>query len=277
MPQLIPMRTGRILEVQEYGEPNGHPAFFFHGLIGSHYQASYIDEQARQHGLRVIAPNRPGVGRSEFIERQSPLEAVPDVEDLAASLQIEAFSVIGISGGTPYCWRVSTASVRGSAPRRSSAVWAHRDCPTLLAAWTAPAAVMEVGSRYPQLAKQESRRWGRFRVDPRRFLDRLVATWPEPDRALFQRPEIFDLFLCDLRQVFVEGNGPETFAQELRLYRHYGFSLSDLSPDRHVTLWHGLDDIIVPPTMAWQMTQALPCCEAHLVPGGQSWRSRSRI
>lgn len=102
MPRLISTRTGRILEVEEYGEPGGHPAFFFHGLIGSHYQASYINAQARLHGLRVIAPNRPGVGGSEFIERTSPLDAVLDVEDLAAALQLDEFSVIGISGGTPY-------------------------------------------------------------------------------------------------------------------------------------------------------------------------------
>ena len=270
MPNLIRTRTGRILELQEYGDPRGHPAFFFHGLIGSHYQASYIHEQARRHGLRVIAPDRPGVGGSEFIQRQSPLEAVPDVEDLAASLKIDEFSLIGISGGTPYAlsclYRLgarirTTTIISGMGPTRLPHALGGMDRARRLA--------LEIGSRYPHLAKQESRRWGeRFRAGPRRFLDRLVATWPEPDRVLFQRQDIFDLFLCDLRQVFIEGNGPETFAQELRLYRHYGFSLSDLPAESHVTLWHGLDDIIVPPAMAWQMTQALPCCEAHLVPGG---------
>jgi hypothetical protein len=34
-----------------------------------------------------------------------------------------------------------------------------------------------------------------------------------------------------------------------------------------VTLWQGLDDIIVPPAMAWEMTRVLPCCESHFVPG----------
>jgi hypothetical protein len=35
-----------------------------------------------------------------------------------------------------------------------------------------------------------------------------------------------------------------------------------------VTLWHGLDDIIVPPSMAWRMATTLPRCECHFVPGG---------
>jgi pimeloyl-ACP methyl ester carboxylesterase len=35
-----------------------------------------------------------------------------------------------------------------------------------------------------------------------------------------------------------------------------------------VTLWQGLDDIIVPPAMSWRMAQILPRCEVHFVPGG---------
>ena len=96
------MRSGRKLEVLGYGDDAGHPVFFFHGLIGSHHQASYISDQARQKGLRIIAPNRPGVGISEFTERKSPLDAVGDVEDLAEALELDEFSLIGLSGGAPY-------------------------------------------------------------------------------------------------------------------------------------------------------------------------------
>jgi pimeloyl-ACP methyl ester carboxylesterase len=66
---VIVVQSERKLEVEEYGDPAGHPVFFFHGLIGSHYQASYVAEQAEREGLRIIAPNRPGVGRSEFVSR----------------------------------------------------------------------------------------------------------------------------------------------------------------------------------------------------------------
>src|SRR5206468_10678089 len=102
MGSTLVMRSGRSLEVREYGDADGHPIFFFHGLIGSHHQASYIDDQARRHGLRIIAPNRPGVGRSDFLTRKTSLEVVPDVEDVILALKLGEFSVIGISGGTPY-------------------------------------------------------------------------------------------------------------------------------------------------------------------------------
>ncbi len=268
--ELFITRSGRPLEVQEYGDRAGHPALFFHGLIGSHYQASYIASEAKRHGLRIIAPNRPGVGRSQFVHRDTALEVVPDVEDLTAALKIDQFSMIGISGGTPYAlaclYRLgpriaSTTIISGMGPMRLPGALQGMDRQRRMA--------LEVGSRYSHLAKNEARRWGeRFRSQPAAFLRALVLTWPATDQEIFARPEIFDLFLQDLRQVFMDGDGPETFAQELRLYRNYRFSLAELPRDGHVTLWQGLHDVIVPPVMGWKLAQAIPSCEAHFVPGG---------
>ena len=270
MEHILVVRSGRRLEVREFGDPGGHPAFFFHGLIGSYHQASYIDEQAKERGLRVIAPNRPGVGRSEFTGRRTPLDAVPDVEDVADALKLGDFSVIGISGGTPYALatlsrlggRVRTATViSGMGPMRLPGALRGMDRRRRV--------FLEVGSRYPHLARRAFRKASdRFRADPERFLDRLIATWSAPDRLLFRRRDIFDLFLRDLHQVFTEGNGPEGLSQELTVYRDYGLSLGCLPADRRVVLWQGLSDTIVPPTMAWAMARVIPNCEAHFVPGG---------
>jgi pimeloyl-ACP methyl ester carboxylesterase len=129
--------------------------------------------------------------------------------------------------------------------------------------------VLEVGSRYPHLAMRFFQKAQyRFRANPDRFLDRLIATWALPDQQAFQRKEVYDLFMKDLEQVFIEGKGPETLSQELAIYRNYGFSVKDLLANRRVTLWHGLADNIVPATMAWAMSQTLPNSEAHIVPGG---------
>jgi pimeloyl-ACP methyl ester carboxylesterase len=270
MVNLFVMRDGRNLEVCEYGDPQGHPIFFFHGLVGSHHQASYVAEQARRGGLRILAPNRPGVGRSDFVARRSPLDVVPDVEDVADALGLEHFSLIGISGGTPYALatlhrlarRVRTATViSGMGPLRlPGALQGMRRSRRLS---------LKISSRYPELAKPSFRRWtDHVRKDPKRFLDRLVSSWALPDRELFRRKEIYDLFLRDLHQVFVEGKAPESLSQELRLYGNFGFALGELPKDRRVVLWQGLSDNIVPPAMTWKMAQSIPNCEAHFVPGG---------
>ena len=144
------MRDGRKLEVTEYGDRAGHPAFFFHGLIGSHHQASYISDEAGRTGLRIIAPNRPGVGRSEFIARKTALESVSDVEDVASALELDEFSLIGISGGTPYALaalsrlahRVKTVTViSGMGPMRLRGALRGMDRRRRIA--------LEVGSRLP--------------------------------------------------------------------------------------------------------------------------------
>ncbi len=264
------MRSGRKLEVEEYGAPAGHPVFFFHGLIGSHYQASYVADQAEREGLRIIAPNRAGVGRSEFVSRTSAIDAVDDIEDVASALGLDGFSVIGISGGTPY----ALAAACRLGPRIRTVTIISGMGPTRL-----PGALhgmerrrrlfLGAGSRYPELARRFFLAAGdRFRADPNGFVRRLVSTWSLPDRQLFERQEVCDLFLKDLHQVFTDGIGAEGLAQELTIYRKNGFSLDAVPASQRVTLWHGLSDTIVPPAMAWKMVHVLPNAEATFIPGG---------
>jgi pimeloyl-ACP methyl ester carboxylesterase len=259
-----------MLEVRQYGDPAGLPAFFFHGLIGSHHQASYIDQPARELGLRIIAPNRPGVGRSDFTARRSPAEAITDVEDVALALGLGEFSVIGISGGAPYALaalhqlgsRVRTVTlISGMGPiRLPGALRGMRRSDRI---------GLEVATRFPRLARREFVRWSEsFRSDPQRFLERFIAKLVPTDRRLFREGALYDLFLQDLRQVFLEGIGPDGLVQEVVGFRKFELPLGTLPADRRVCLWHGLSDDLVPPAMAFEMAWRLPCCEAHFVPGG---------
>lgn len=270
MTNTLLMRSGRRLEVGEYGDAGGHPVLFFHGLIGSHHQASFIAEEARRRGLRIIAPNRPGVGRSEFTVRRSPFDVVEDVETVADAFRLDDFSVIGISGGAPYALatlarlgpRVRTATlISGMGPMRLPGA--------LRGLRRSDRIALEIGSRRPRLAVRVFRRWSdRFRADPDRFLDRFIAKLGPHDRRLFQRAELRNLMIQSLRQVFLDGDGPEGLAQELVVFRNFVLPLERLPADTCVILWHGLADDLVPPAMSYQMARRLPNCEAHFVRGG---------
>jgi pimeloyl-ACP methyl ester carboxylesterase len=266
----IVTRSGRMLEVWQYGDPTGSPVFFFHGLIGSHHQASYIDEPARRAGLRIIAPNRPGVGRSEFTPRSSALEAVPDVEDTARTLGLGEFSVIGISGGAPYAlatlhqlrFRVRSATlISGMGPIRLRGA--------LRGLRLSDRIGLEIVTRSPRLARREFERWNEsFQQCPTRFLERFIAKLVPSDRALFENCVLSNLFRQDMDQVFRVGCGPESLTQEVVGFRNLRLPLETLPRDRRVVLWHGLSDDLVPPAMSYQMARRLPNCEAHFVPGG---------
>jgi len=98
------LEDGRTLGYAEYGAPDGRPVFVFHGFPGSRLTWSAFDPQdcAGELGLRVIAPERPGYGLSEFQRGRELLDWPEDVLALADPLGLERFAVLGLSGGGPY-------------------------------------------------------------------------------------------------------------------------------------------------------------------------------
>ena len=95
------------VEVVECGDPTGLPVFFMHGWPRAGGQCGVFLEAAREHGVRMIAPNRPGIGRSTPDPRHSMAGWASTVGALADALQIRRFRILGVSGGGPYA--LSTA------------------------------------------------------------------------------------------------------------------------------------------------------------------------
>ncbi|MCG8093020.1 MAG: alpha/beta hydrolase, partial [Candidatus Thiodiazotropha endolucinida] len=100
--KLVKLPDSRHLAYAEYGDPEGVPAIYLHGFPGSRLEARLFDLPARQHGLRVIAPDRNGLGLSDPKPGRRLIEWAVDVEALADNLKLERFFLIGISGGGPY-------------------------------------------------------------------------------------------------------------------------------------------------------------------------------
>ncbi|WP_433944306.1 alpha/beta fold hydrolase [Paenibacillus sp. SN-8-1] len=92
----------RVLAFTEYGDTSGIPIFVLHGTPGCRHLFEPDEPISRELGLRLISPDRPGMGRSSP-KMQRGLEDWPDdMAKLADALGIEKFGVIGISGGGPY-------------------------------------------------------------------------------------------------------------------------------------------------------------------------------
>ena len=88
------------LAYHEYGDPNGHPIFYYHGT-GSHINGMLLHKPALKFGFRIIAPDRPGVAQTDFRQGWTLLEYAQVLADLADHLGIGSFGAIGISGGGP--------------------------------------------------------------------------------------------------------------------------------------------------------------------------------
>ncbi len=94
---------GRTLAYAEFGQPDGYPVMYFHGAPSSRLEPLLIgDAVLSRFGLRVIAPDRPGMGGSDFQPNRTFSDWPKDVIALANALGLEQFAVLGNSGGGPY-------------------------------------------------------------------------------------------------------------------------------------------------------------------------------
>jgi pimeloyl-ACP methyl ester carboxylesterase len=93
---------GRILAVEEAGDPNGRPVLVHEGTPNSRhlYPPAAIDAAAR--GLRLISYDRPGYGGSTPQPGRSVADCAADVRAICAELGISRLAMWGISGGGPH-------------------------------------------------------------------------------------------------------------------------------------------------------------------------------
>jgi len=100
---IISLPDGRKLAYAEFGKPDGHPVLYCHGSYSARLEPLLIGEEVfRQYGLRVIATDRPGMGESDFQPNREYTDFTKDIVFLADALGVEKFSVLAISGGSPY-------------------------------------------------------------------------------------------------------------------------------------------------------------------------------
>lgn len=104
------------LEYFPMGPEEGRPIFYFHGCPGSALEISWLpSEFLYEASIRLIAVNRPGFGRSDFLAQRTLLDFAHRIADLAAELNITQYDVLGFSAGGPYalaCAHANSGQVR---------------------------------------------------------------------------------------------------------------------------------------------------------------------
>src|SRR5689334_19202051 len=96
----ITLPDGRRLAYAEFGDPGGNPVLYFHGAPSSRLEPLLVGDEAwGRKGLRVIAPDRPGIGGSDFQHGRGFSNWPTDVVALADALGLDRFAVLGNSGG----------------------------------------------------------------------------------------------------------------------------------------------------------------------------------
>lgn len=99
--RVVDLPDGRRVGVWEYGDPDGFPVLAFHGNPACGVGFAAADVAATRLGLRLLAPDRPGIGASTP-QDWTVRSYAAIVDALVTELGIERFAVWGYSGGGPY-------------------------------------------------------------------------------------------------------------------------------------------------------------------------------
>ena len=97
-------KTGRIIAFSEVGDPDGFAVICCVGMGLTRYLTTFYDELAWTLRLRLITPDRPGIGESEpcLDGTGMPLNWPDDVELICDHLGIVKFSLLAHSAGALY-------------------------------------------------------------------------------------------------------------------------------------------------------------------------------
>lgn len=184
--QHVRLPSGRLLAYHEYGGPDGAPIFYFHGSPSSSLEWDLFggEELANSLNIRVIVPDRPGLGRSEFQSGRRIGDWPADVVALADQLALARFAVLGYSGGCPYATACAlkiperltrVGIVSGTAPFDEPGLSSGID-PTSLR-------LMQLARTKPRLSRLTLRLMGLMaRFAPRQIVKGAMATLPAPDQ-----------------------------------------------------------------------------------------------
>lgn len=271
MPKLnrqFQLLDGRKLGYDEYGVSDGKPLFYFHGSPSSRVEARlYISEDMLQSfGVRLIAVDRPGMGRSDFQPNRNLLDFSKDILSLADHLKIERVAILAYSLGGPYALACAYAI-----PERLKKMGIVSGA----ALFTDPQlmSIINEGTRKFLTMPREKPLLSRLflwmmlgvmpRIAPKKFIAGAAAVLPEMDRAVVSDPEVQRGFIHAMYEAMRQGTRG-AFHESLLSVTDYGFRLQDIRTP--IQLWHGEADKNIPVEMARFVASVIPNCEAGFYP-----------
>ena len=102
MERTVHTPDGRVLAVEDWGDPAGRPVIVHMGTPNSRLLYGPHVADAAERGLRLISYDRPGYGGSSPRPGRTVADCAADVRVICAELGIDRMATWGISGGGPH-------------------------------------------------------------------------------------------------------------------------------------------------------------------------------
>ncbi len=100
---------GRWMAWSDSGDPQGWPVLMCHGFIGSGHESHPDASHLRALGIRLLIPERPGCGDSDYLAARTIGDWPADVAHLVNHLGIVTFGVVSWQFGAPYALELARA------------------------------------------------------------------------------------------------------------------------------------------------------------------------
>jgi pimeloyl-ACP methyl ester carboxylesterase len=263
--RVVRLRDGRSMGFAQYGARDGFPIVNAHGGLACRLDVAAADPIATECGIRLISPDRPGVGLSDPKPGRTVLDWAHDVGELLDQIDVDRFAVMGWSMGGQYAAAVGhalrhrvtrVAIIAGALPLTEPGVF--EELPAMDRFLT------RMSQRAPWLTQQWFRMM-RFaaRVAPG-FYGRLAARELGPADGAVIRDEGFATFARMSGEAARQLPG---VVEEYRAWmRPWGFAPEDLAVP--VDVWAGTQDELVNASWPHRLAARIPGATLNIRGGG---------
>lgn len=264
--QQILLSSKHHLGFAEFGSPQGLPVFYCHGFPASRLEGKLYEQAALRNHVRMIVADRPGFGLSDPKSLPTVADWPDDLVELADHLNIQRFTVLGVSGGGPYALAcayripdrlVSVGVVCGLGPVYQQWALEKMKWPARLGFSLAKHAPSLLPIVYGNLTATLMR----WRPEVCQTL--LTISAPESDHQVLKKDEVMVPLFASLREAL--RNGTQGVLADFRRYANdWGFHPQQI--DLPINLWHGTADSLVPIEHAYYFDKTLPHVSSNYIP-----------
>ena len=262
---VVRLRDGRSLGFAQYGCADGVVVVNAHGGLVGRLDVGAARPFADQAGIRLISPDRPGIGLSDRLPGRTLLDWADDIAELVDHLGVDRFYAMGWSMGGQYAAALGyampsrvrrVAIIAGALPLIEPAVFAQ--LPLFDRAYT------RLSQRAPWVARQCFRTMALMAHTAPTLNGRLAAWGLGGADAGVLRAEGVDNFSA------VSYEGLRRASGVIDDYRAWalpwGFAPEDI--DVPVDIWSGTEDPLVPSSWGDALAQRIPNATHYRRPGG---------
>ncbi|WP_343067741.1 alpha/beta fold hydrolase [Halobellus ruber] len=247
---------GRQLAYATYGDPEGIPVLVLHGTPGSRRLGSVFDRKANRAGIRILAPDRPGYGRSAAWPEYSVDDAGRVITAVLDDAGVRTAGLVAFSGGAPY----ALAAARTRPERITRVDVVSGATPPGISEHTPPMQrvlrTLATGTPLVLRGLFRGQAWLAARLDP----TFVAAQYTTKERADALPDDVKEVIKADFVEAVARSR--RGVVTELRhTATQWGNDLDGV--DAEVTFWHGADDANVPVADARRLSAALPTARLH--------------